>query len=520
MIILKKIISLILLLTIVQATLLAQQQNRPNILMIAIDDLKPMLGCYGESSISTPNIDMLAAKGTVFLKNYCQQAVCAPTRASLMTGLRPDATKVWDLKTQLRDMLPNVVTMPQHFSQQGYATTGIGKVFDVRSVDKQLDAPSWTIPYEKLEDEDYAKGYKKPVGGHYQAKSTLDLLAKFNKEAIDKGFDEAQTKDFMDKHRVVVEAGDVPDDAYSDGAIAKKAGKMLASLKGQNKPFFLAVGFSKPHLPFVAPQKYWDKYERKNIKLAPFQQLTKGAPQYAFQPSAELVNNYSMPDGSRFNADYALQTEDAQRMLIHGYYAAVSYTDAQVGYLLDQLKQLGLDKNTIVVLWGDHGWHLGDHGIWNKHTNFEQATKAPLIISAPGFAIGQKAKGVSEFVDVFPTLCDLAGIQPPSGVAGMSLVPALKNPETRVKEIAQSQYPRGDQTMGYALRSERYRCVIWYKENFRTTAVHQGSEILSIELYDYDKDPLEQVNLANDPAYADILKQMKSKISSYIPVKP
>lgn len=209
----------------IQSGLYAQQQKKPNILMIAIDDLKPMLGCYGESKIITPNIDALASRGTVFLKNYCQQAVCAPTRASLMTGLRPDATRVWDLKTQLRDMVPNVITMPQHFSQQGYATTGIGKVFDVRSVDKQLDAPSWTIPYEKLEDEDYAKGFKKPVGGHYQAKSTLDLLAKFNKEAIDKGLDEAQAKDFMDKHRVVVEAGDVPDDAYSDGAIARKAGK-------------------------------------------------------------------------------------------------------------------------------------------------------------------------------------------------------------------------------------------------------------------------------------------------------
>ena len=187
--------------------------------MIAIDDLKPMLGCYGESRIITPNIDALAARGTVFLKNYCQQAVCAPTRASLMTGLRPDVTKVWDLKTQLRDMIPNVVTMPQYFVQQGYATTGIGKVFDVRSVDKQLDAPSWSIPYQKLNDDDYAKGYEKPVGGQYQAKSTLDLLAGFEKETKDKGLNEAETKDFMDKHRVVVEAGDVVGNVFILGLL-------------------------------------------------------------------------------------------------------------------------------------------------------------------------------------------------------------------------------------------------------------------------------------------------------------
>ena len=516
----KKCIISILVFGTVQSSVDAQQQKKPNILMIAIDDLKPMLGCYGESRIITPNIDALAARGTVFLKNYCQQAVCAPTRASLMTGLRPDGTKVWDLKTQLRDMVPNVVTMPQYFVQQGYATTGIGKVFDVRSVDKQLDAPSWSIPYQKLNDDDYAKGYEKPVGGQYQAKSTLDLLAGFEKEAKDKGLNEVETKDFMDKHLVVVEAGDVPDDAYSDGAIARKAGKILASLKNQDKPFFLAVGFSKPHLPFVSPKKYWDKYDRNSIQLAAFQQLTKGAPQYAFQPSAELVNNYALPDGSRFKADYALQSEEAQRMLIHGYYAAVSYTDEQVGYLLAQLKQLGLDNNTIVVLWGDHGWHLGDHGIWNKHTNFEQATRAPLIIAAPGFKGGQQAQGLSEFVDVFPTLCELSGIPKPSGLAGTSLAPVLKNPQTKVKDIAQSQYPRGDQTMGYALRSDRYRCVIWYKENFRNQPVHQGSEVIAVELYDYEKDPLEKVNLATDAGYAEVLSLMKSKINAYLSKKP
>jgi len=423
-------------------------------------------------------------------------------------------------------MVPNVVTMPQYFIQQGYATTGIGKVFDIRSVDKQLDAPSWSIPYQKLNDEDYAKGYAKPVDGHYQAKSSLDLLARFQQEAKDKGLNEEETKEYMTKHRIVVEAGDVPDDAYSDGAIARKAGKILASLKNQDKPFFLAVGFSKPHLPFVSPQKYWDKYDRNAIQLAPFQQLTNGAPQYAFQPSAELVNNYALPDGSRFNADYALQTEDAQRMLIHGYYAAVSYTDAQVGYLLEQLKQLGLDKNTIVVLWGDHGWHLGDHGIWNKHTNFEQATRSPLIIAAPGLKSGQ-TKSISEHLDIFPTICTLSGIPVPSQLEGTTLMPVMKNKKTAVNDFAVSQYPRklkkeemkkmgyaDGKMMGYAIRTARYRYVIWMN-NFTSKEKFANAKVYATELYDYKKDPLEKVNVVNEIKYRSVSEDMHGKMIEF-----
>lgn len=496
-------------------TVKGQPKQRPNVLMIAIDDLKPLLGCYGEAEILTPNIDALANKGTVFLKNYCQQAVCAPTRASLLTGLRPDATKVWDLKTQLRDMVPTVVTLPQYFKEQGYITTGIGKVFDNRSVDKDLDAPSWSVPYEKVGQKDYAIGFGRPRG-QYQAKASRDQLDRALAQAKAQGLTPVQTEEFMNKHRVVVESANVPDDAYLDGAVARKAGRMLENLAKQSEPFFFAVGFSKPHLPFVAPQRYWDMYDREKIALASFQQFAKGSPAYAYQPSSELVGNYLLPDDSRFKGDYALQTDGVQKMLIHGYYAAVSYVDAQVGYVLDQLKKTGLDKNTIVVLWGDHGWHLGDHGIWNKHTNFEQATRSPLIIVAPGFEGDKKALGVTEFVDVFPTLCELTGLNLPAGLAGTSLVPTLKNAAHRVKEVAQSQYPRGDKMMGYALRSERHRFVIWYQENFRVKPIDKNSKVLAVELYDYSTDPDETVNLALDPAYADQVRKMKETATALI----
>lgn len=497
----------------------AQERKRPNVLMIAVDDLKPLLGCYGATDVFSPNIDALAAKGTVFMKNYCQQAVCAPTRASLLTGLRPDRTRVWDLKTLLRAMVPDVLTLPQYFQQQGYITTGIGKVYDSRSVDKMMDSLSWSLPYQKLNDGDYAKGYDKPRG-HYQSKASHDQLDRALSRARAMGLTYKQIDSFMDKHRVVVEAADVPDDAYSDGAIARKAGRMLEGLSKGNKPFFLAVGFTKPHLPFVAPQKYWDLYDRGKIQLAPFQSFAKGSPEFAYQPSGELVSNYILSDDTRFKADYALQTPEVQRLLIHGYLAALSYMDVQVGYLLNALKQSGLDKNTIVVLWGDHGWHLGDHGIWNKHTNFEQATRAPLIISAPGYTEGNKVNGLTEFVDVFPTLCDLAGIKIPSGLAGTSLLPMIKDPNITVKQVAQSQYPRGENRMGYALRSDRYRCVFWFEEKYRLKPVHTGSKLIAIELYDYLSDPLETTNRADDPAYADVISDMKKRLSDYLAIPP
>jgi len=251
--------------------------------------------------------------------------------------------------------------------------------------------------------------------------------------------------------------------------------------------------------------------------LAEFQELSKGTPEFAFQASNELVNQYILPSGERMPTGYAPKSTDLQKLLIHGYYASVSYTDAQVGLLLDALKDLKIDKNTIIVLWGDHGWHLGDHTMWAKHSNFEQATRTPLLISAPGFKGNQQVKGLSEFVDVFPTLSELAQLPIPQGLAGKSLVPMLKDPSVKLKEFAQSQYPRlNDKAMGYAIRTENYRMVMWFKGDFHQQKIEANNPVLGIELYDYQKDPLEKENLAEKPAYQKILSHHKQLLTTLL----
>jgi arylsulfatase A-like enzyme len=245
--------------------------------------------------------------------------------------------------------------------------------------------------------------------------------------------------------------------------------------------------------------------------------LSNGAPSFAAQNSGELINSYFKSNFERFNDGKIPQNEDVQKELIHGYYAAVSYMDAQVGKLLDELERSGLDKNTIIVLWGDHGWHLGDHGLWCKHDNYEQATRAPLIISSPGFKGGQKAQGLSEFVDIFPTLTDLAGLTLPVGLAGQSLVPMIKNPKAEVKSYAQSQYPRnGDKIMGYTIRTKQYRYVAWYEENFRKNKILGDVKPVAVELYDYKKDALERDNLAERPEYKEVLKNHERWMNEFL----
>jgi arylsulfatase A-like enzyme len=514
----KKLTYLLAFLPFIAFNTLAQNKTKPNVLFIAIDDLKPMLGCYGESHVHSPNIDKLALSGTVFLANYCQQAVCAPTRASLLTGQRPDYTQIWDLKTLIRDKVPNILTLPQYFRQQGYTTSGIGKVFDSRSVDKNADEASWSIPYLKLENNDFAKGFNKPFNSYYQSQELIRLIESFKEQGIKNGLKGKELVDFVENgRRPLYEAIDVPDDAYIDGANTLKAIQQIKKLKTEGNPFFMAVGLTKPHLPFVAPKKYWDLYERSSLKLAEFQALAARAPEFAFQASNELVNQYILPSGERMPTGYSPKSEELQRLLLHGYYASVSYTDAQVGLLLAALKEQGLDQNTIIVLWGDHGWHLGDHTMWAKHSNFEQATRAPLLFSAPGFKGGQKVKSISEFVDVFPTLAELAGLQIPKGLAGKSLVPAMKNPSFKVKEFAQSQYPRlNDQAMGYAIRTEQFRMVTWFKGEFHHTKIKSDNPVIGLELYDYKKDPLEKENLALKAEYAGILKQHQDILTQFL----
>jgi iduronate 2-sulfatase len=472
--------------------------ERPNVLFIAVDDLKPMLGCYGHDIIQSPNIDRLAQQGTVFLNAHCQQAACAPSRASLMTGLRPDTTRVWDLHTGIRDNLPDVVTLPQHFKGQGYQVVGMGKVFDHRSVDgkKTMDEVSWSVPYITVHSvAGRTFGYRDP--DHVRA----------IKQALAEKPAGINSKDYL---TVVVgkrptDQADVSDEAYGDGAVAAEACRQITSLASQEKPFFLAVGFSKPSLPFNAPSRYWDLYDRNQIELAAYRDMPEGAPAYHFQPGKEL-RRYAVPNEG-------VLPDDLQRELIHGYYACVSYIDAQIGTLMDTLQEAGVADNTIIVLWGDHGWHLGDHSIWCKHTNYEQATRSPLILYSPkrGKANNTAASPV-ELLDIFPTLCELAGLPEPDGLQGVSLARVMDDGGVRVKPVAISQCPRqledGRWVMGYALRDDRYRYIQW--QTCVDGRVGPGSgQIIDQELYDYETDALETRNLAGDPAYAPILARME-----------
>lgn len=482
--------------------LLAQDKaQKPNVLFIAIDDLKPYLNFYGFSAVKTPNLNKLAEYSTVFMNNYCQQAVCAPTRASLLTGLRPDRTQVWDLKTLIRDKNPNVVTLPQLFRQNGYTTAALGKIFDQRSVDKKHDEVSWSEPYKGKYK--YPEAYGEPLLNHYQNPEMKKKYAK------------ADEKD-MAEVKVSTESIDVPDDAYADGAMINQAVLDLKKYGNSGKPFFLAVGIRKPHLPFVAPKRYWDMYSRDKIELAPWQKPAIEGPEIAYHTSGEFRGYADIKALAKDDEPLNLSA-DKQREVIHGYYASISYVDALVGKLLAQLKLSGLDENTIIVVWGDHGWHFGDHNLWNKHSNFEQATRTPLIISLPGQKSEIVYNSITEFVDVYPTLVELAGLPVANNLDGKSLVPALKGDQNAVKEFAISQYPRNrgkENYMGYALRTKQYRLVEWIKD-FRTTQKFDPVNVYAIELYDYEKDPLETKNLANDPTYKKIKDDLSKKMHAF-----
>ncbi|MDF7822709.1 sulfatase [Pontiellaceae bacterium B12227] len=529
------LLSLLILITAVErasALAAAQPKIRPNVLFIPIDDLKPMLACYGDDSIKTPNIDRLAERGMVFLNNHCQQAVCGPSRASLMTGLYPDTTRIYDLSTKMRDMNPDILTIPQYFRQMGYETTGLGKTYDSRCVDKMLDEPSWSIPYSKHgENMLIAKGYESPQYA-FQDPETRRL----NKAADDLYRQEKKKKEGRSEKETILsspgsrpafECCDVPDDAYYDGARTAGAMKLLEKLAAADKPFFLSVGYQKPHLPFVAPKKYWDLYDPAEIELADYMKQPEGAPSIGYQPGWELRGMYSdVPKDDMLPEEY-------QRNLIHGYMACVSYIDAQIGRLLNQLDELGIADSTIICLWGDHGWHLGDHNMWCKHSNFEQGTRSPLIMAAPGMkAKGMKTQAPTEFVDIFPTLCDLAGLEIPSHLPGKSLAVLMDGKAEKVREFALSQYPRtpsGKVYMGYALRDERYRYVAWYKVldekvyKAKRPGFGMETEPAFIELYDYKKDPLETRNISGSPEQAQRVavyeKALQQKIAEIAPCK-
>lgn len=496
------------------APTLAKKNVAPNIVMIAVDDLKPILGCYGDPIVKTPNIDRLAERSTVFNQAYCQQSVSAATRASLLTGWCPDRTQVWDLKTMIRKKNPNVVTLPQYFAANGYETIGIGKIYDPRSVDKKQDAPSWSVPY--IDSNRYLnKEYGLPALSHYQSPESKTLVEKYRKQALDSGYTKKnEIEQYIMKYfKPTTECASVPDNAYHDGATADGAIDFLHNYHS-DKPFFLAVGMKKPHLPFCAPKKYWDLYDRTSMPLATYRKKALNSPKFAYHNCGELQLYTDIPPIISFSdIDNVIIPDDKARELIHGYYAAISYIDAQIGKLLDELERKHMLDNTIIVFWGDHGWHLGDHGLWNKHTNFEHATRVPMMISAPGQKKQRKIDTPVEFLSFYPTLCSMAGIPVLNGLDGENLkdVVAVGSEAQPKNEYAVSQYPRPGK-MGYSIRSNRYRYTVWVDWKGRKL---NADKVYAEELYDYKKDPDETVNVAKQAEYASVLAQMKQYWNNY-----
>ncbi|MGC9343601.1 MAG: sulfatase, partial [Bacteroidales bacterium] len=412
-----------------------ERKDYPNILFIAVDDMKTDLGFYGNNVVRTPNMDQLSEKAAIFTNNHCQQAVCGPSRASLLTGRYPDEIEVWGFYS-IRERNPGIVTLPQYFKENGYITVNISKIFDQRTVDSYWDSISWSLTAFPRSEEELVPWFTEETGPvttyFYQSPLVKEKFEKYSQEAKEKGLHPIQyTQKFI---KPATECMDLPDDAYKDGVFAKKAISDLEMLAQNNNPFFLAVGFERPHLPWTAPKKYWDLYNRDSLDLAEYQKFAKNDLEYFYTESNEL-RSYSDEQGNFIYEplkDHVLLAEDEQRKLIHGYYAAVSYIDAQIGKIVNKLEELELADNTIIVIWGDHGYHLGDHGIWGKATNFEQATRSPMLIKVPGLEkqiIGQ----ATEFIDIFPTLCDLAGLDIPDYLSGESLSPLMTGQEPEKK---------------------------------------------------------------------------------------
>ncbi len=471
---------------------------RPNVLFIAVDDLRPEFGAYGCDYITSPNFDRIAKAGITFNRAYVQQAVCSPTRSSLLTGTRPDTTKVWDLVTHFRDALPDVVTLPQHFKNNGYFVQGMGKIYHSGLNDPQ----SWSVPWQAPK----ASTYGLPENLSFnQAQDGVDP-DDFGKKTGTTKQKKVKAPTPKNSRGPAFEGADVPDNTFLDGKVADLAVTTLKEISQRKEPFFLAVGFAKPHLPFISPRKYWDLYDPAKIQLAPNKFRPRGAPDYAILPGGELRNYKAIPDGSI--------PDDLARQLKHGYYAAISYVDAQVGKVLDELDRLGLARNTIVILWGDHGWKLGEHDAWCKHSNCENDTNGALLLAVPGMKhAGTHTNSLVEFVDVYPTLADLAGLPLPGHLEGASFKPLLDAPDRPWKPAAFSQYPRPSgksgtgALMGYSMRTARFRFTVWVGRD-------DHAKVDAIELYDHEADPQENTNLAQVPGNAALVAQLMNQWKS------
>jgi len=467
------------LLILLALALPAAAEQKLNVLFIAVDDLRPELNCYGAKHIKSPNIDKLAARGLLFERAYCQVAVCNPSRNSLLSGCRPDTTKIFANQTFLRPSMPDVVTLPQHFKNNGYTSLSLGKIFHHSEREPGDDPQSWSEP---------AWYHGKPYRSWF-TKESEDVIEQKKKA----------------KARLLrgppFEAANEPDDSYPDGKTAAKAIETLQRLKTDGKPFFLGVGFVKPHLPFTCPQKYWDLYPADTIQLAANPSRPKDAPAPAFDDPYEVRSYGTVPPQGDFPQEMKLN-------LIRGYRACISFFDAQVGRVLDELDRLGLRENTVVVFWGDHGYHLGENGHWTKMTNFELGARVPLIVSAPKqTTTGQRTRALVELVDLYPSLAQLCGLTLPAQLEGTSFTPLLAQPDRAWKTAAFSQYLRRGKEgyMGRSIRTDRWRYTEW------TGAKGESG---GTELYDEQNDPAENTNVASDPKNAPVVAELAARLKA------
>ena len=498
-------------------------KNKPNILFIAIDDLRPELGAYGSEIAITPNMDALAANGLLFNNAYCQEAICSPSRASVMTGSRPETIKVIENFSYFRDLNPDIITLPQHLKTEGYETVYAGKIFHPGYTDEEL---SWSRKAYSgpnvAEMPNRVRGYVLAENQEIFKKNRDEVIEKYGENAPRNGLGKGPAYEFAD----------APDNTYEDGHNTELAIETMKEMAKNDKPFFLGLGFLKPHLEWIAPKKYWDLYEGKDLQMTDQHKGPINGAAMGLHASFELRARADIPN-------YGDIDEEQAKNLKRAYLATVSYVDAQIGKMLQALDEEGLRDNTIIMLWSDHGWHLGDMGIWGKATNYEIATRVPLIVSTPNMSEavrGSKTNALVELVDMYPTLCDLAGVSIPESLEGQSFKPLLTDPNRKWKDAAFTQFPspalrewaanplskgmretsfgplleeveekiidqQGDKwdrdlfenrLMGYSMRTANYRFTVW------KDYTDPEADPLFFELYDHKNDPTETVNIAKD----------------------
>lgn len=478
----KRLCLLLFFMMVIGTPMVAGAETRLNVLFIMVDDLRPELGCYGQTNVYSPRIDELASRGLVFEHAYCQQAHCRPSRLSLLSGCRPDTAGIWT-KQDVRPALADKPFLPAHFRSHGYKCIGLGKL----AHNNQESADSWSEPHAMPSNYPF----------EYRTRAGQALVAEKQRESSEAGLPDPFANVPANKRRgLPYECLEVSDSELGDGQIADEAIHALESFEG--RPFFLGVGFLRPHLPFVAPKKYWDLYDPAVLPAVDPAAAHTGLPRLSATDSYELRTQYQgVPAKGAF-------PDQLNRNLRHGYLACVSFVDAQIGRILDALERLDLASNTVVVIAGDHGFHLGEIGLWCKATNFEAATRTVLIIHAPGMkAGGAKTNSLVELVGIYPTVCDLASLPKPSHLQGDSFAALLDDPSLKPIDGAFSQYSRGS-NMGRAIRTQRYRFIEWRHQ--------ESGKLVGRELYDHESDSNETTNLAGQPEYAELIKSLSAKL--------